>query len=204
MKRINRTLLRSLLTAVYLAAVIFTVSGQTSMPDVLLQNPLKEQLNYLEERTRIYEDYRAIREDMFQKVKNNINDTLALENNRIKQLGGTVAQLNHRIDSLSSALAQTKTSLEEMTSTKNSIKLLGIEVDKLMYNSLMWLIILGLAILLALGSIIFKRNMIVTRDTKKELENLKNEFQEYRKSSREARERMSMDHFNDMKRLKGG
>ena len=72
MEKINKFYLRSLLTALFLAMVLFKVSGQTTMPDVLLKNTLKEQLNYLEERTRIYEDYRAIREDMFQKVKGNI------------------------------------------------------------------------------------------------------------------------------------
>jgi hypothetical protein len=38
----------------------------------------------------------------------------------------------------------------------------------------------------------------------KDLSDLKNEFEAYRKSAREAREKMSMEHFNEMKRLKGG
>jgi uncharacterized membrane-anchored protein YhcB (DUF1043 family) len=204
MKRINRTLIGSLLTTVFLAVALLKVSGQTSMPDVLLKDPLKDQLNYLEEKTRIYENYRAIREDMFQRVKLNITDTLTSDYNRINQLGRTAALLNRRIDSLGTELAATKTRLEEMTSTKNSISLLGIEVDKLIYNSIMWLIILGLAIVLAIGFMLFKRNMVFARNTKTEMDDLKEEFQAYRKSSREAREKMSMDHFNEMKRLKGG
>ena len=204
MKRINRALMRSFLTTVFLAVVLLKVNGQTSMPEVLLKNPLKEQLNYLEERTRIYENYRAIREDMFQRVKLNITDTLTADYNRINQLGRTAALLNRRIDSLGSELSGTKTRLEEMTRTKNSISLLGMEVDKLIYNSIMWLIILGLAILLTIGFLLFKRNIIVAQQTKKEIADLKEEFQAYRKSSREAREKMSMDHFNEMKRLKGG
>ena len=65
------------MTALFLIVVLFKVNGQTTMPDVLLKNTMKEQLNYLEERTKIYENYRAIREDMFQKVKGNISDTLS-------------------------------------------------------------------------------------------------------------------------------
>ncbi len=53
------------------------VSGQVTMPDALLINSLKEQMNYLDEHTRIYDNYRAIREDMFQKLKVNISDTLS-------------------------------------------------------------------------------------------------------------------------------
>ena len=204
MEIIDRAHLRYLITAVFLTVVLFKVTGQASMPDVLLKNTLKEQLNYLEERTRIYEDYRAIREDMFQKVKRNISDTLSLASGRIKHLNGTVSALDHTIDSLSSDLETVKARLEDVTRTKNSIRLFGAEVNKLAYNSIMWLIITGLASFLVIGFLLFRRNLTVIHNINKELTELKDEFQAYRKSAREAREKMSMDHFNEIKKLKGG
>jgi len=192
------------MTAVFLVMVIFKVSGQTSMPDVFLKNTLKEQLNYLDERTRIYENYRAIREDMFQKVKRNISDTLTEAYNSIDMLNDLTTVLNHKIDSLSTGLETTKASLEDMTRTKNSIRLFGAEVNKITYNGIMWLIIAGLVTILAMGILIFKRNLSSIHNINNELNEIKEEFQAYRKSSREAREKMSMDHFNELKRLKGG
>jgi len=204
MKEINKSNLRSLLTAVFLAAVLFKVSGQATMPDVLIKNTLKEQLNYLEERTKIYEYYRAIREDMFQKVKGNISDTLSALKFKINQMNGTLTVLNHTIDSLGSDLETTKASLENATRTKNSIRLLGLEVNKLTYNSLMWLIIIGLATILVIEFLVYKRNLSVTNNINKELSDLRDEFQAYRKTAREAREKMSMDHFKELKKLRGG
>ena len=195
---------RSLMTAVFLAMVIFKAVGQTSMPDVFLKNTLKEQLNYLEERTRIYENYRAIREDMFQKVKRNISDTLTEAYRSIDRLNVLETALNQKIDSLSTELESTKNSLQVMTRTKNSIRLFGAEVNKMTYNSMMWLIIAGLVIILGMGFLIFKRNLSAIHNVNKELTELKQEFEAYRKTSREAREKMSMDHFNELKRLKGG
>ena len=57
---------------------------------------MKEQLNYIEEKTRIYENYRAIREDMFQKLKGNISDTLSSANNKIcfKEYDISIKQYN--------------------------------------------------------------------------------------------------------------
>jgi hypothetical protein len=201
---IDKSHLRYLLTAVFMTVVLFQTKGQTTMPDVLLNNPLQEQLNYLEERTKIYENYRAIREDMFQKVKSNISDTLSKASGTIIQLKGSVAVLNHTIDTLRASLETTKTSLEEVTRTKESVRLLGIEVNKTTYNSIMWLIIAGLAGLLVIGFLVFKKNLYTIHHVNKELSELKGEFEAYRKSSREAREKMSKDHFNEIRKLKGG
>jgi len=91
-----------------------------------------------------------------------------------------------------------------MTKTKDSIKFVGISLNKIVYNTIMWLIVAVLAGLLSIGFLVFKRNLSITIHTKKEFEDLKKEFEAYRKASREAREKMSMAHFNELKRLRGG
>jgi predicted nucleic acid-binding Zn-ribbon protein len=190
-----------------LAVIVFSVikvTGQVTMPDVLLKSSLKDQYNYIEEHTRIYEDYRAIREDMFQKLKRNVSDTLSTINIKIAGLNKTVSELNRTIDTLRTNLASTHTRLEEITSTKNSIKVIGLEINKLTYNNIMWTILLVLIAVLLLGFLVFKRNLSTVFNSKKEFQDLKVEFDTYRKTSREAREKLTMDHFNEIKRLKGG
>lgn len=187
-----------------LIITFMTVMGQASMPDVLLNNSLKDQLNYIEERTRIYEEYRAIREDMFQKLKKNISDTLFSANVKIGALIKTTASLSQNIESLKTTLDSTKTQLDEITRTKNSISVIGLEVNKLTYNRIMWTILAGLVAALLIGFLVFKRNLSAIFHTKKEFQELKDEFEAYRKTSREAREKLTMDHFNEIKRLKSG
>ncbi len=203
MKEINYSLIRTLLIIMVLSLTIKGF-GQTSLPEALTTGSMKDQLKYLEDKTRIYENYRAIREDMFQKLKENVTDTLLLNSSRISELNKNVLTLNSTIDTLKSTLSRTKSSLAEMTRTKDSITVLGIEINKSTYNSIMWTFVLILLALLALGFLVFKRNLYVTSETNKELKELKGEFETYRKTTREAREKMSMDHFNEIKRLKGG
>jgi hypothetical protein len=188
-----------------LTVVVITVikaAGQTGMPDVLLKNSLKEQMNYLEEHTRIYDSYRAVREDMFQKLKVNVSDTLAAANSKISALNKTKSTLNLTIDTLKANLESTKTRLDEMTKSKNSISVIGLEINKSTYNKVMWTILAGLIAALVIGFLIFKRNLLSIYNTKKEFQELKDEFELYRKTSREAREKLTMDHFNEIKRLK--
>ena len=174
------------------------------MPDILIKNSLKEQLNYIDEHTRIYENYRAIREDMFQKIKVNVSDTLTATKSKIARLNKTTSELNLTIDSLRTTLETTKTRLDEITRTKNSISVICLEVNKLTYNKIMWTLLAGLIAVLVMGFLAFKRNLSVIFNTKKEYQELKDEFEAYRKTSREAREKLTMDHFNEIKRLKGG
>jgi hypothetical protein len=178
-------------------------NGQTTLPEDLTKNSIRSQINYLEEHTRIYQDYRAIREDMFQMVKGNILDTLSADRSRIAGLKNHISVLNLKTDSLNTLVLSTETSLEEVTRTKNHIRVFGIEINKAIYNTIMWAIVLGLLFVLTTGFLIFKRTLFVNISTRKELNDLREEFEAYRQSARIAREKMAMDHFNEMKRLKG-
>ncbi len=125
-------------------------------------------------------------------------------NKEILRLEDVTANLNLRIDTLNKSLETVRQDLDRMTKTKNSIRLLGINVNKAAYNAVMWIIVAILAGLLTIGFLMFKRNYAVTTHTKKEFEDLNREFEAYRKASREAREKMSMAHFNELKKLRGG
>src|SRR4030042_1639889 len=97
------------ITIILLLMVMFHIKGtcQTTMPDVLLRNSLTEQMNYIQEKTRIYENYRAIREDMFQKIKGNALDSLSSAKKRIAELNILAKRLNHTIDSINASFQKT-------------------------------------------------------------------------------------------------
>jgi DNA repair exonuclease SbcCD ATPase subunit len=194
---------RCILILAVLITTVIKVTGQATMPDALIKSSLNEQFKYLDEHTKIYEYYRAIREDMFQLTKKNVSDTLSSLNIKIAGLNKTARTLNQTIDTLRKDLASTKTTLEEATKSKNSISVIGLEINKSVYNRIMWTILFGLIAALVAGFLVFKRNLSVISNTRKEFQELKEEFETYRKTSREAREKMTMAHFLEMKKLKG-
>lgn len=196
--------MRCLLTSILLILFFPFLTGQSAMPEVLLKNSINEQIKYINEKTLIYEYYRAIREDMFQKLMTNFSDTLSARNATINNLNRTVAEAMRQIDTLKGDLEATKASLETAITTKNSIMLIGKEVNKSAYNSIMWLTVIILAGGLVILFLTLKRSLVITRNTEKELKDLKDEFLSYKKTAREAREKMSMDHFNELKKLRGG
>lgn len=200
MKRINSKHVL-VFTLLFFAAV--KAMGQTGMPTELSSSTILEQINYVEKHTRIYDNFRAIREDIYQKVNNNFIDTLLAERSRIDALENLTSGLNAKTDSLNGLLNTTRASLNDVTTTKNSIKFLGLEIRKGVYNTIMWSIVGALVFILILGFLVFKRNLVVLLRTEKDLKELKEEFAAYKQSSRLAREKLEMDNFRALQKLKG-
>jgi len=186
-----------------LLAVATRVNCQNDMPDVFKQEPIPEQLKYLEEHTRIYENFRAVREDMFQIISKNTIDTLSKSTRKINALILRNNTLNNRIDSLKKAQEAFNAELTEVTRTKESISVLGLEINKKTYNTFMWTITAVLVALLLIGWFTFRQNRIITLRTKRDLAELKEEYEKYQKKTRLEREKMTIDHFNEIKKLRG-
>lgn len=199
----NRRKIKNLLlfSAFFFAATAAT--GQARMPGELDSAAIRSQIGYVESHTRIYDNYRAIREDIYQKLNRNILDTITAEKTRVLELRNLTATLNGRTDSLNNLLATTRTQLDQVTDTKNKIRVLGLEINKTAYNTIMWILVGGLLLLGAIGFLIFKRNLVVLVRTEKDLKELKEEFAAYKQSSRLAREKVEMDLFRANQKLKG-
>ena len=191
-----------LTTALLQALTLPGLKAQTS-EQVFREETINDQFRYIGEKTKIYENYRAIREDMFQNLSRNVRDTLTSIKNSVSSVRSANLQLTEKVDSLTSVLLQTQSQLEEETKTKNSLKFLGINIRKTAYNIIMWGVVVILGAMLAAGYRSFKNNRDTAISASSELENLKTEYEEFRKKARMEREKMSTEHFNELKRLRG-
>jgi uncharacterized membrane-anchored protein YhcB (DUF1043 family) len=174
-----------------------------SQPEVLNEGTLQEQYEYLNERTNIYNNYRAIREDMFQKVRRNSLDSLNQAYNEIQNQIRLKEQAIEEKEAIAVALAETEVERDQAIRDRDSLFLFGIPLSKTFYNVLLWSIIIVLAVLTIIVFLMFFRSNRITREKTKDLKELQDEFDEYRKNSRERFEQQSIDHFNELKRLKG-
>lgn len=175
-----------------------------TMPEVMEKGSFEEQKKYMEEKTNIYNGYRAVRDDIFLKMTKNSLDSLNASKAEISKLGNTIKEKNTEIAGLNKNLTDTKKELEDAVKNRDSLVFFGIPMTKSLYNLVVWGIILGLLALLVFGWLIFSRNNAVNRQTKKDLEETREEFEIFRKSAREKNEQMVLNHFNEIKKLKEG
>ncbi|TFH26732.1 MAG: hypothetical protein E4H10_06170, partial [Bacteroidia bacterium] len=177
----------------------FQIAGaQSGALAVLDSATLETQLGYIHSNTRVYDNFRAIREDIFLKLKRNVLDTLIAEKLQVAQLNSRLTERNFEIERLNTDLGRTKNELDESIRNKNSLSIFGISMNKAVYNSVMWFIVLGLAALAVIMLVLFRRSHIVTSQTKNELKTTLEEFDQYRKNSREKYEKMVVSHHHEI------
>jgi hypothetical protein len=197
-------LLRTALSIIILnLSGIYCCQAQTSIPEVLDTATLQQQLDYMEERMNTYNGYRAVRDDIFLKMNKNSLDSLNTAKREISQLETSLASTQSDMISLQETLQQTSEDRDLAIKNKNSMSFLGIQMNKVFYNSILWIIILALIALLTILFLMFKRSFVVTRQTTKDLEETRGEFESYRQQSRERYEKLVVQHHQEVLTLKG-
>lgn len=173
------------------------------MPEELQTGTLGEQFKYLEDRTRIYQNYRAIREDMFQQIMENSNDSLIYQKGEVTRLRGELQDLENRHAGVQEELNRTQDEKDEAIRNRDQLVFLGIPMAKQLYNSIVWIIIIGLSALSVILFLTAKRSVSSAKNCRRDLEELKEEYEAHRKSAREKYEQAVVKHHKELQKLKG-
>ena len=198
--------LKPMLTIIFLSLLIGMAGAQQRadrMLQVLDTATIEAQFQYIHDRTLIYENFRAIQEDVFQKMRKNALDTLSLAEEEIHELGNSLVNSRDRIDSLQTQLSRLDDELEIAVKNRNNISVLGFNTNKLLYNTIVWSVIIGLAGLLVALLLAYRRNLSISRKLRKERNETSEEYESYKKTARERYEKLVVSHHNEIKKLKG-
>jgi hypothetical protein len=198
-----RTSILSLVLVSLLCSFSPTAKAQSNTIIAVLDSvDFEAQLEFLHEKTRVYNDFRAIREDVFLKIKKNAIDTLRKEKLEVARLNSELNEREFQIETLNTDLSRAKSERDQSIRTKDSFVFLGMEVQKGVYNTIMWIVVIGLVIVGVFLFLLFKRSFVVTSQTKQELETIQEEYDEYKKNSREKYEKLVVAHHNEIMKLK--
>ena len=178
------------------------IIAQGRMPEVMDNGTLEEQLQYINDRTRIYENYRAIREDIFQKMKSNSLDSLNTSKEKILLLADTNSEQENTISGLNRQISDISDERDAAIKNRDSLLFFGMNLTKSAYNKILWSLIIALLLITAFVFLLFKRSNSVTRTALKDLEDIKKEFEEFRRIAHENKEKLIVSHFNEIKKMK--
>jgi hypothetical protein len=159
---------------------------------------IADQFQFAIDKSSNFQDYKVIKQSWVLRLKSNTLDTLSTLKTNLKASNDLVKEKTTLIESLQNDLNISQSELKK----KNSFSFFGIMVSKAGYDSLMWAIIIGLLVCLGFMIAAFRRSFTIITQTKKDLNDIKDEFEIYRKKALKSKEEAVRQLYDELNKYK--
>ena len=147
--------------------------------------------------------YEAVKRSMFLTLRAHTIDSLKTVHKNLADTKAIVETQTKEIEDLKANLSKTQSDLDKTNGEKNNMALFGLQMSKSSYNVLMWSIIGGLLALLIFFIYKFKNSNAVTRDARKSLSEIEEEFEDHRKTALEREQKVRRQLQDEINKQKG-
>lgn len=189
-----------------MASVLFINTGtaqENEEKPSLDSGTLKSQYNYLIEESNDYQDYKVIKQAWTKKFERSLNDSLKAFAQSKQEARDLAKSQVAEIENLKAQLAGTQDSLSVVNEEKNSIALLGVPMEKSGYKTVMWSVIGVLVLLLLFFIFRFKSSNTASTLAKDNLNDVEEEFAEYKKRSLEREQKLRRELQDEINKQRG-
>ncbi|AXG70903.1 hypothetical protein KORDIASMS9_03158 [Kordia sp. SMS9] len=164
------------------------VAKNANLP--LKEGPIDEQFEFILKNSNKYKNYKVVKRDWIEKLQKNVADSINAIQKDLSTEVEKVATQQIEIEKLKTDLATVNQKIEDLYTEKDSISLLGLQLSKGNYQTLMWGIIGVLAILWLFFTYRFKASNTITKEAKAKLAETEHEFEEHRKRALEREQQV--------------
>ena len=187
----NSTML-AILIAVFSIGDVFGQSTARRVPSKgsLTSGTIDSQFVYLYAISRTQNGIEHVRRPNLEQIRKNVADTIQALTKEIVNLKTKDASQRTAMDAMADSLVRVQQELQTAQQEKDRFSFIGISVQKGTYNLIMWGIVLLSGAALSLYIYRFNQSHVVTRDTKKAIDDLQQEFDQHRKKSMEKEQKL--------------
>jgi hypothetical protein len=197
------------LILILMLQLVFAFGQNPKSQDVinkaLVTESLKNQFTILLEKSNDFQQYKNIKHFNLNKFKKNFFDSIKADELKFKNAYVKINEQKTEIKKLNSVINDSKNNITNLETEKNSIDLFGMKLSKIIYNTILWSIILGLLLSTLFLLYRFKNSNSSTKEAKSSLMELEGEFETHRKSSLEREQvlrRKLQDEINKRRNVK--
>ncbi|MCW2120383.1 hypothetical protein [Flavobacterium sp. 7A] len=184
-----------IITATALLLFTTNIFSQTTVKPAN-SGSLQSQFENLIDKSNSFQDYKVIKKTSLLKLQANILDSLAVSKNKLITNVAFQESQKKTIDSLKNKSAASQTIVSELVSEKESISVLGIQIEKSLFKVSFFLIVIGLIAAVFFLVFMYKRSNIITVQSKLALKQSQEEFEIYKEKALE-REQKAMRRLQD-------
>jgi hypothetical protein len=163
------------------------------------------QFKNLIEKSSSYQEYKVINKQDIEHLRINVIHTIDNFNDTIVSLKNIISAHKSKIDLLEKDLSNVNESLMITEKERDHISFFGISTSKVFYNSVLWILILLLFVLVIFMSQKFKNSNLLVKEAKRELQVIEEELVLSKRRSLEKIQSMGrqlIDERNKLAKLK--
>lgn len=163
---------------------------RTPITGSLTSGPIDSQFYYLNRISRTQDGMKLIRRPNLDLIQKNITDSLNSFRQELGAKKDSIAGLSIEVRRLNDSIGQARQQLAEAEAKGETISLLGMEFKTGVYQTVIWLIILGLVVFLIILMASMRRNSVIAKEARNNLSDLQNEFDLQRKKALEKEQKL--------------
>lgn len=122
-----------------------------------------------------------------------MNDTILYKEERLHERGLEISRQQQELAERQALVNETQKKLEESKKLQNSITVFGMNINKHVYSTTMYLLILAVLVFAGFMYMLFQKSMRTTRHTQKEFDELKLEYEEHKKTALDRYTKINME-----------
>ena len=154
---------------------------------------IKSQFDYVIDKSNTFEQFKIVRYRHMNILKKSSLDSIKTLQANIDSNVLEINDLKNKQEELNTNLGNLQTELDAVTKSKNSMSFFGQEIPKSIYNSIMWGLVFGLAILSVILFTLFKRSHSITKETKIRLSEVEEEYENHRKTALKREQKLARE-----------
>ena len=196
--------MKRIFAVVVLVLVVFNTFAKKDVNAWKQEQSLASQYEVFKENLNFWNGSYFLKEVQLDDLYNALTDTIGVLEKSAEQKDAKIRDLNSEISSKAAQMDTLQEELDESLKLQNSIVFLGMKIDKSAYSVTMYLLIAGVLVLAGFVFLLYKRSLSVMRRTKKDYEELKEEYETHKKNALERYTKMNMELHQTRLELKKG
>ncbi len=187
-----------------IALVLFIIQNATAQePPIEQPNTIENQFIELYKNSNNYQIYKVIKKNEYLTLQKNILDSIKVIKTDAASKQTTIDEQQNNISKLQAKIATLNKDLTSSIDKEDTISFIGIPLNKVTYNSIVWGIIVALLIGLAFFIYRFNNSNIVTKETKSLLAETEEEFELHKRKSLEKEQKLRRQLQDEINKQRG-
>lgn len=202
MKRIyHLVLLVSIAVLLPSFSVFAQVAEKAPLSD---KGSLESQFREILDKSSNYQDMKVVKVNALNSFLSHVTDSLNKLKAKVSLAATQKAADQQAYESLKNQLSSANSELAKVSEAKDNIPFLFFEVNKAIYNKVVWSLVGVLALSLLVIFLVYKKTKGIINQTKADLEEKKNELDTFRKRALERESQISRNYLNELNKYRNG